>query len=185
MAVKKKAVGSAGALVLIALVVIIKLLGGPDLLGGLDGGGDNTAGDARTGDVLIEAPKARTPGSTGGTTSSASQHESEDTLLEQLYRDEVSDEMITLVGVVSKSLPDDNEGSRHQKFILKVASGRTILIAHNIDLAERVPLREGDTITLRGEYEWTERGGTVHWTHHDPKKWREGGWIEHNGIRYE
>lgn len=105
--------------------------------------------------------------------------------MEDSFRDRVSDVMVTLTGMVSKNLTDDTEGSRHQRFIVRLASGRTVLIAHNIDLAPRVPLQQGDPITLRGEYEWNEKGGTIHWTHRDPKEWREGGWIEHNGVRYE
>src|SRR5690606_18291591 len=42
-------------------------------------------------------------------------------------------------GVVVRTLPDDNDGSRHQRFILELPSGQTILIAHNIDLAPRIP----------------------------------------------
>lgn len=38
-------------------------------------------------------------------------------------------------GRVLRVLADDNDGSRHQRFILALASGRTLLIAHNIDLA--------------------------------------------------
>ena len=105
--------------------------------------------------------------------------------VEQLFRDRISDVMVTLTGPVDRILPDDNEGSRHQRFIVRTPSGRTVLIAHNIDLARRVPLEIGDTVTIRGEYEWSDRGGTMHWTHHDPKQWREGGWIEHRGVRYE
>jgi len=178
---KKQALGGAGALVLIAVIILIRLLGGPDLLSQSD---QSAANADRAGDVAIEVPRARAPTPGDGSTT-ASRHRSEDALLEKLFRDGTSDEMITIVGTVSKTLPDDNEGSRHQRFIVRVASGRTVLIAHNIDLVDRVPLREGDAITVRGEYEWTERGGTIHWTHHDPKQWREGGWIEHNGVRYE
>lgn len=105
--------------------------------------------------------------------------------VEQLFRDRISDVMVTLTGPVDRILPDDNDGSRHQRFIVRTPSVRTVLIAHNIDLAQRVPLEIGDTVTVRGEYEWSDRGGTMHWTHHDPKRWREGGWIEHHGVRYE
>ena len=35
----------------------------------------------------------------------------------------------------------------------------TILIAHNIDLASRVPLKEGDEIRFKGEVEWAIAAG--------------------------
>jgi len=93
-------------------------------------------------------------------------------------------EWITVDGTVKRSLPDDNEGSRHQRFILALADGRTLLVAHNIDLAQRVPVKSGDRVSLRGRYESNTRGGVVHWTHHDPDRRRSGGWIEFNGKRY-
>lgn len=89
-------------------------------------------------------------------------------------------------GVVSRVLADDNDGSRHQRFILRLASGQTLLVAHNIDLAPRLPaLKNGDTVRFYGEYEWNDRGGVVHWTHHDPRGQHAGGWLELNGRRYE
>ena len=89
-------------------------------------------------------------------------------------------------GTVTRVLSDDNDGSRHQRFIVEVSPGRTVLIAHNIDLAPRVQsIRAGDTVSFHGEYEWNDRGGVIHWTHHDPRGSHPGGWIEHNGRRYE
>jgi hypothetical protein len=89
-------------------------------------------------------------------------------------------------GVVVKILPDDLQGSRHQRFILRLSSGQTVLIAHNIDLAPRVAaLREGDTVEFRGEYEWNSKGGVVHWTHHDPDGRHQAGWLKHNGSIYQ
>ena len=89
-------------------------------------------------------------------------------------------------GTVTRVLSDDNDGSRHQRFIVEVSPGRTVLIAHNIDLAPRVAsIRVGDTVSFYGEYEWNERGGVIHWTHHDPRGSHVGGWIEHQGRRYE
>lgn len=89
-------------------------------------------------------------------------------------------------GVVVKVLPDDNKGSRHQKFILELSSGQTILVAHNIDLAPRVSLiSPGDVIAFNGEYEWNEKGGVVHWTHHDPDGRHEGGWLKAAGSTYQ
>lgn len=87
---------------------------------------------------------------------------------------------------VTRILSDDNQGSRHQRFIVRLESGRTLLIAHNIDLAPRVAgLRVGDTVSFNGQYEWNEQGGVIHWTHRDPSGHHVHGWIEHRGRRYE
>jgi hypothetical protein len=89
-------------------------------------------------------------------------------------------------GTVEKVLGDDSLGDRHQRFILRLASGQTVLVAHNIDLAPRVePLAVGDAVAFRGEYEWNDKGGIVHWTHHDPQGQHPGGWLKHDGRTFE
>lgn len=88
-------------------------------------------------------------------------------------------------GVVTRTLADDLAGSRHQRFVVRLdGSEHTVLIAHNIDLAERVPLSVGDRVSFRGEYEWNAEGGVVHWTHHDPDGRRPGGFVRHRGATY-
>ena len=97
-----------------------------------------------------------------------------------------SDTQVQGSGTVTRVLSDDNDGSRHQRFILRLATGESLLVAHNIDLAPRVAgLKVGDTVSFNGEYEWNDRGGVIHWTHHDPRGSHVGGWVEHNGRRYE
>ena len=97
-----------------------------------------------------------------------------------------SDVLVEGRGVVERVLSDDERGSRHQRFILRLANGQTLLVAHNIDLAPRLPgLAGGDEVRFRGEYEWNEKGGVLHWTHHDPAGTHPGGWLEHEGRRYE
>ncbi len=91
---------------------------------------------------------------------------------------------VEVMGVVRRLLADDTAGSRHQRFIVELASGHTVLVAHNIDLAERVPLARGDQVEIGGEYEWSERGGVIHWTHHDPRGRHRGGYIRHGGSEY-
>ena len=97
-----------------------------------------------------------------------------------------SDARVETSGVVEKVLSDDNSGSRHQRFIVKLSSGQTLLIAHNIDVAPRVAgLARGDTVSFSGIYEPNNKGGVVHWTHHDPSGRHPAGWIEHKGHRYQ
>ena len=104
---------------------------------------------------------------------------------EDAFRNHSSGVMVTAEGSVDRVLSDDAQGSRHQRFILRLASGQSILVAHNIDLAGRVPIAVGSRLKLHGEYEWNDRGGVVHWTHRDPAHKHEAGWIETGGRRYE
>lgn len=106
--------------------------------------------------------------------------------IEQAYKNKLSDIQFKGDGKVIRVLADDNEGHRHQKFILRLDSKKTILIAHNIDLAPRIKnLRKGDTIQFYGEYEWSEQGGVIHWTHHDPRGKHIDGWLKHKGKTYQ
>ena len=89
-------------------------------------------------------------------------------------------------GTVIRVLPDDLNGARHQRFIVQLASGQTLLIAHNIDIAPRIDgLEVGDSVRFNGEYVWNEKGGVIHWTHHDPQDRRVAGWVIHNGKTYK
>lgn len=109
-----------------------------------------------------------------------------DQVLKQAYQSQQSDVQVRGSGVVIRVLRDDNVGSRHQKFILKLESRQTLLVAHNIDLAPRVAnLNVGDRIEFNGEYEWNSKGGVLHWTHRDPQGRHEGGWLKHNGRTYQ
>jgi Protein of unknown function (DUF3465) len=93
---------------------------------------------------------------------------------------------ITGDGVVSKLLADDTDGRRHQRFILTLASGQTLLVAHNIDLAPRIEsLKSGDSVAFNGVYEWNAKGGVIHWTHRDPSGQHEPGWLKHAGRTYQ
>ncbi|NRB22594.1 DUF3465 domain-containing protein [Shewanella sp.] len=106
--------------------------------------------------------------------------------LKEAYQSQKSNVQVKGKGTVIRILRDDNNGSRHQKFILKLALGQTILIAHNIDLAPRVSsIAKGDLVQFYGEYEWNNKGGVVHWTHRDPNNKHINGWLKHEGHMYQ
>jgi Protein of unknown function (DUF3465) len=102
------------------------------------------------------------------------------------YRERLSNVQVSGAGAVVRLFADDTRGSRHQRFILRLDEGTTLLIAHNIDLAPRLEtIAIGDIVEFRGEYEWNDRGGVLHWTHHDPQGVHDGGWLKHNGRTYQ
>jgi len=101
------------------------------------------------------------------------------------FASRASDIQVEGEGAVIRVLEDDLNGARHQRFIVQLASGQTLLITHNIDIAPRVDALEvGDSVRFNGEYVWNEKGGVVHWTHHDPRGRHVAGWLIHNGKTY-
>ena len=116
----------------------------------------------------------------------AGQSTTDDRALTSAFENRQSDIQVEGSGRVIKILADDTNGSKHQRFILRLSSGQTLLVAHNIDLAPRISgLSEGDTVRFYGEYEWNSKGGVVHWTHHDPRGRHIDGWLKHNGATYQ
>jgi hypothetical protein len=132
-----------------------------------------------------EPPRAFNTGSETTTVAPESARDAPDAIAEA-YANQRSGIAVEGAGTVAKLLGDDSLGDRHQRFILRLPSGQTVLVAHNIDLAQRVePLAVGDTVAFRGEYEWNDKGGVIHWTHRDPQGQHAGGWLKHGGQTYE
>ncbi|MCA1576349.1 MAG: DUF3465 domain-containing protein [Acidobacteria bacterium] len=115
---------------------------------------------------------------------SATPHD--DSPIGRAFASGTSDVQVDGEGTVIRVLPDDVDGSRHQRFTVQLASGQTLLITHNIDVAPRIGgLKVGDSVRFNGEYVWNEKGGVIHWTHHDPQGRHVAGWVIHNGKRYQ
>lgn len=148
---------------------------------------------APTTSVTVPAPQdstvqqSQTPTQTHTQVAGANeQSKNESIKIAQAFQQRKSNVQVESLGQVIAILPDDNEGSRHQKFLLKLDNGITILIAHNIDLAPRIDnLKKGDTVAFYGEYEYSDKGGVVHWTHHDPRKRHIDGWLKYQGKMYQ
>ena len=127
----------------------------------------------------------RTQKPTSGATS-RSRTNSRDDAIGRAFATRTSYVQVEGEGTVLRLLADDTDGSRHQRFIVELASGQTLLMVHNIDVAPRVDgLAPGDRVGFKGEYIWNEKGGVVHWTHHDPEGRHAAGWIVYNGRKYQ
>jgi hypothetical protein len=116
----------------------------------------------------------------------STQQQEAEALLQKAFTEKLSNLQVEGRGVVTMILPDDNKGSRHQRFVLRLPSGQTLLVAHNIDLAPSIDtLAMGDEVAFSGEYEWNSKGGVLHWTHHDPNGSHVAGWLRHRGRTYQ
>ena len=110
----------------------------------------------------------------------------DDSELARAFKSKTSNVQVEGEGKVTRILDDDLDGSRHQRFIVRLASGQSVLIVHNIDIAPRVAgLQEGDNVRFYGEYIWNAQGGKVHWTHHDPQGRHVAGWVKYKGQTYQ
>ena len=106
--------------------------------------------------------------------------------IKHAFQQQQSNLQVQASGRVVAVLADDHEGSRHQKFILSLPNGLTVLVAHNIDLAPRIDhLQKGDVVEFYGEYEYNPKGGVIHWTHHDPQRQHLDGWLKYQGRTYQ
>lgn len=105
----------------------------------------------------------------------------------QLFAQKRGNVQVAGLGIVVCVLEDyTTKAAKHQRFILYIGNGQTLLVAHNIDLAPRVKdLKAGDPIVFYGVYEYNDTGGVLHWTHHDPQKRHKDGWIYKRGNIYQ
>jgi hypothetical protein len=93
--------------------------------------------------------------------------------------------MAEVSGIVARMLVDDRNEPDLQKFIIRLPNGQSLLVVHNQKIGERVPVAMNDTVLVRGEYQWTETGGTLKHTERDYTPHRRHGWIDHRGERYD
>ncbi|HXN57449.1 MAG TPA: DUF3465 domain-containing protein [Candidatus Angelobacter sp.] len=94
---------------------------------------------------------------------------------------------VTADATVVRLLADSTSSTgTHERFIIKLSSGDlTIEVEHNISIAARAPVKEGDHVIVHGEYIWNSQGGLIHFTHHDPQGTHEGGYIQAGGTTYD
>lgn len=106
--------------------------------------------------------------------------------VERAFAEQRSGVQVTAQGTVVRLLADDSGPTgAHQRFIVRLAAAsQTVLVTNNVDVGERVPLAIGDDVLVHGEYIWNAEGGLIHFTHHDPDRSHEDGWIEWRGVRY-
>jgi hypothetical protein len=133
----------------------------------------------------IERPANYTklaPGADNAFTNSAVTDETE---VAAAQNNRASHVQVTCTLPVKRMLRPDDKGEKHEKFLLQLSNGSTILVAHNVSRAPSVPVEAGDIVTVHGEYIWNNKGGVIHWTHASDTPRHAGGYIDFKGRRYQ
>ncbi|HEV3092724.1 MAG TPA: DUF3465 domain-containing protein [Candidatus Cybelea sp.] len=76
--------------------------------------------------------------------------------------------------------------SPHEGFLMHLDSGCDLVVRVevNTDFTGDIPLRAGENVAVKGEYEYYPRGGVIHWTHRDPRGRHENGYVQAGGQMY-
>jgi len=80
----------------------------------------------------------------------------------------------------------EGRSGEHEGFLLQLRSGcvLTLRVETNVDFTGPIPLRAGEAVVVKGEYEYETLGGVIHWTHRDPRGRHAGGYVEAGGMYY-
>ena len=81
--------------------------------------------------------------------------------VEKAWIEHRSGQMVEVQGSVVRILTDDQDEPANQKFVIRLKNGQSLLVVHNIAKAGKVPVGINHEVTVRGEYLWTEPGGTI------------------------
>lgn len=90
-------------------------------------------------------------------------------------------------GTVSSVL-GTNVGSSgpHEGFLLHVRGGcgATLRVETNVGFTGPIPLRAGEVVTVKGEYDHDPDGDVIHFTHRELHGRHPSGYVELNGTYY-
>jgi len=75
----------------------------------------------------------------------------------------------------------------HEGFLVKLERQCDLLlrIEANVGITGSIPLHEGETVTVKGQFEDDPTGGMIHWTHHDPAGRHVAGYVIAGGKIYQ
>jgi hypothetical protein len=88
--------------------------------------------------------------------------------------------------VVVISGDGESGGGSHQRFMVRLKTGRMLLIERDTAHSPRLEnLKLGDTVSFSGEYLYDVGGDVVRVTYNDQTAQHIPGWLKHNGVTYQ
>jgi hypothetical protein len=106
------------------------------------------------------------------------------------WRDQRSGIEVNASGSVARLLGTRSGPSgRHEGFLLHLRGaaghGLTVRVEDNLELTGPIPLTEGESVDVRGEYIYDARGGLIHYTHRDPRGRHAAGYVRAGNLLYQ
>ncbi|WP_193755572.1 DUF3465 domain-containing protein [Psychromonas sp. psych-6C06] len=106
--------------------------------------------------------------------------------IEFLYKQQRGGVLVTSVGRITKILDNQQTPYVSQRILIRLSSGRKILIQHNLNEAPAVNnLAIGEMITFSGIYNWNSQGGMINATHQIADLPQRSGWLKYQDITYQ
>lgn len=106
--------------------------------------------------------------------------------IEFLYRQQRGGMQVSSTGRIAKILDLQRSPYEAQLILVRLSSGRKLIIKHNIEKAEMVPdLVVGEMITFKGLYSWNSKGGMIVSTYQDIDEAQRSGWLKYQDVTYQ
>ncbi|MCP5077631.1 MAG: DUF3465 domain-containing protein [Psychromonas sp.] len=106
--------------------------------------------------------------------------------IEFLYKQQRGGVQVSSIGRIAKVLSNQHTPYAAQVILIRLRSGRKLLIKHNIEKAQPLPQPVvGETLTFSGIYSWNSKGGMIQSTYQQVDKPELSGWLKYQDITYQ
>jgi len=106
--------------------------------------------------------------------------------IEFLYKQQRGGVLVTSVGRIAKVLENQQSPYAAQVILIRLSSGRKLLIKHNIEKAQPVPEPAvGEMLSFAGTYSWNSKGGMILSTYQHANKPQRSGWLKYQDVTYQ
>ncbi len=106
--------------------------------------------------------------------------------IEFLYKQQRGGVVVSSVGRIAKVLKNQQSPYAAQVILLRLSSGRKLLIKHNIEKAQPIPQPvAGEMLSFAGTYSWNSKGGMILSTYQQTDKPQLSGWLMYQDITYQ
>ncbi len=106
--------------------------------------------------------------------------------IEFAYKQQRGGMQVTSLGRIVKILDNQSTPYAAQQILIRLNSGRKLIIKHNIEIAKPVvDLKVGEVLQFSGIYKWNHKGGMILSTHYEAANPKRSGWLMYRDIVYQ